>query len=390
MIDLEQLRADTPATQAQTFLNSAGASLMPRPVVRALHDYIDLEAAIGGYAAQAKQADALEGVYGSVARLINAQAQEIALLPSATVAWQMAFYSLPLKAGDVVLCGQTEYGANYVALLQMRERIGIRIEVVPSCPEAGQIDLLALKRLMTPEVKLVMLTWVPTNGGLVNPAAEVGRIARAHGVPYLLDACQAVGQMPVDVQALGCDMMCATGRKFLRAPRGTGFLYVRRDFMNTLVPHTIDHYSALWTSAQGYTLRDDARRYETWEFDCAARRGLGVAVDYALWVGLETIEARCRELADYLRSGLEDIAGVTVHDLGVERCAIVTFSLNSHDATKLVVQAARQGITMGVSVPASTRLDATQRQLPDLLRASPHYFNTQGELDVLLAFVRAA
>ncbi len=389
MIDLEQLRADTPATQTQAFLNSAGASLMPRPVVRALHDYIDLEAAIGGYAAQAEQAEALEGVYDSVARLIGAHPQEIALFHSATVAWQMAFYSMPLKAGDVVLCAQTEYGANYVALMQMRERIGIRIEVVPSCVDSGEIDLQALARMMTAEVKLVVLTWVPTNGGLINPAQEVGRIARAHGIPYLLDACQAVGQMPVDVRALGCDMMCATGRKFLRAPRGTGFLFVRRDFMDTLVPHTIDHYSALWTSAQGYTLRDDARRYETWEFNCADRRGLGVAVDYALSVGLDNIEARCRELAAYLRRGLADIAGVTVHDLGIQRCAIVTFTVQGHDATALVAQAARQRIAMGVSVAASTLMDATQRELPDLLRASPHYFNTQDELDALLAFVRA-
>lgn len=390
MIDLERLRADTPAVQTQTFLDSAGASLMPRPVVRAQHDYIDLEASIGGYAAQREQATALEGVHASVARLINAQTQEIALMPSATVAWQMAFYSLPLKAGDVVLCAQSEYGANYVALLQRRERVGIRIEVVPSCPDSGTIDLQALARMMGPRVKLVTLTWVPTNGGLIQPAAQVGRIAREHGVPYLLDSCQAVGQMPVDVAALGCDMLCATGRKFLRAPRGTGFLYVRRGFMDNLVPHTIDHASALWTSEQAYTLRDDARRYETWEFNCAARRGLGVAVDYALSVGLASIEARCRELAEYLRGGLADIAGVTVHDQGVSRCAIVTFSVDEKDASELAARAADQRIALGVSVPASTLLDATRRGLPDMLRASPHYFNTFAELDALLAFVRGA
>ena len=389
MIDLAHVRADTPAAATQTFLNSAGASLMPRPVVSAMHDYLDQEAAFGGYAVQTAHAAVLSEVYDSVARLIQARPREIALLQSATAAWQMAFYSVPLKPGDVVLSCEAEYAANYVALLQIAQRTGIEIQVVPSRPDTGELDLDAFERMITPKVKLVTLTWVPTNGGLVNPAAQVGRVARAHGIPYLLDACQAVGQMPVDVQALGCDMLCATGRKFLRGPRGTGFLFVREDYMDTLVPHTVDHFSAEWTSARAYTLRGDARRYETWEANCMAQRGLGVAVDYALAIGMSEIEASCHRLGAYLRAGLADIDGVTVHDLGRDPCAIVTFSLAGAQATDIAARAAQRRIAMSVSSPMSTRIDATRRQLPDVVRASPHYFNTTAELDVLLDFVRA-
>lgn len=388
IFDFDRVRADTPTACRQVFLNSAGASLMPVSVVRTLRDYLDLEVDIGGYAAQAQCATALDQVYASIARLIHAQSDEIAFMQSATAAWQMALYSVPLERGDIVLTCEAEYAANYVALLQIAQRKGIVIRVVPSCPDTGVLDLEALARMMTPEVRLVSLTWVPTNGGLVNPAAAVGRIAREHGVAFLLDACQALGQIEVDVQALGCDMLCATGRKFLRGPRGTGLLFVRRDYMPRLVPHTLDHFAAEWTSAHGYTLRDDARRYETWERNCGAQLALGEAVRYALSIGVPAIETECRVRADYLRAGLRDISGVAVHDLGQHPCAIVTFTVHDQPAADVAAHAAQQRIALSVSSPASTRIDATRRQLPDVVRVSPHYFNSMDDLDQLLTFVR--
>jgi len=388
-LDMAAIRADVPAAGRQTFLNSAGSSLMPRPVVQVMHDYLYLEAEVGGYAAQQQQAEALAHVYQAAADLICARPTEIALMQSATAAWQMAFYSLALGAGDVVLTCEAEYAANVVAMLQLRERLGIRFEVVPSDPDSGELDLQALARMLRPEVKLIAMTWVPTNGGLVNPAAEVGALARAHGVPYLLDACQAVGQLPVDVNGLGCDMLCATGRKFLRGPRGTGFLFVRQDFMDRLVPHTIDHFSAEWTDAQRYTLRDDARRYEIWETNCVGQVGLGAALDYALGLDMHAIASRNASLAAQAREGLSGIAGVTVRDLGRSPCAIVTFTVQDMPAADVVSRAREAGIAMGVSSPPSTRLDAMRRQLPDLVRASPHYFNLPEEIETLVRVVHA-
>lgn len=381
---MDQIRADTPAASRLAYLHNAGAALMPTPVVAAMKSHIDLESEIGGYAAADRESERLDSVYGSVARLLNAAPDEIALMENATVAWQMAFYALPFRAGDRILTAEAEYAANYVAFLQVAKRTGAIVEIVPS-DVSGELDIHALERMIDERVKLIAITWVPTNGGLINPAAAVGKIARAHGIPYLLDACQAIGQMEVDVEAIGCDMLSATGRKFLRGPRGTGFLYVRQPLLQRLEPPMIDHFAAPWVSRDEYRLRDDARRFETWENNYAARLGLGAAVDYALAIGLGPIERRCRLLADRLRSGLASVRGVTIRDLGRAPGAIVSFTMDSYEADAIVSTAAAAGITIGASHPSSTRIDAEVRALPVLVRASPHYYNTEAEVDRLIA-----
>ncbi|MGL9617483.1 aminotransferase class V-fold PLP-dependent enzyme [Bradyrhizobium sp. U531] len=383
MIDIDRIRADTPATSRLTYLHNAGAALMPAPVVAALKEHIDLESEIGGYAAADREAQRLDSVYGSVARLLNAAPDEIALVENATVAWQMAFYSLPFRKGDRILTAEAEYAANYVAFLQVAKRTGAVIDVVPS-DATGELDVGALERMIDERVKLIAVTWVPTNGGLVNPAAAIGKIARTHGIPYLLDACQAVGQMEVDVEAIGCDMLSATGRKFLRGPRGTGFLYVRRALLQQLEPPMIDHFAAPWVSRGTYQLRDDARRFENWENNYAGRLGLGTAVDYALAIGIAPIAQRCRMLSGRLRSGLAALPGITIRDLGRNPGAIVSFTLDGHEAEDIVRSAGAAGITIGASDPASTRIDAETRSLPNVVRASPHYYNTEAEVDRLI------
>jgi selenocysteine lyase/cysteine desulfurase len=391
VIDLDRLRAETPGIAHRVHLNNAGAALMPAPVLAAMAGHLQREAEIGGYEAAGEQAARLDGVYDSVSRLVGAARDEIALVENATVAWQMAFYSLmqslDLRPGARILTARAEYAANYVAFLQVAQRRGLVIEVIPD-DAGGALDPAALAAMIDDRVALIAITWLPTNGGLVNPAAEVGRIARAHGIPYLLDACQAVGQMPVDVAALGCDMLSATGRKFLRGPRGSGFLYVRRDWLRRIEPVVIDHFAAPWTAPGRYSLRDDARRFETWENNYAARLGLGVAVDYALAIGLEPIAARCRALGGRLRDGLAGIPGARLHDLGRDPGAIVSFTLEGQPADAVKAAMARQGINITTSSPSSTLLDAEARGLPVLIRASPHYYNSEAEIDRLLEALR--
>jgi cysteine desulfurase/selenocysteine lyase len=386
VLDIARLRAETPGVAARIHFNNAGAALMPAPVLDAMVGHLRREAEIGGYEAADESEARLDGVYDSVARLLGAGRDEIALTLNATVAWQMAFYSMPFHEGDRILTARAEYAANYVAFLQMAKRTGAVIEVIPDDAD-GVLDPAALERMIDKRVRLIAMTWVPTNGGLVNPAGAVGRIARAHGIPYLLDACQAVGQMPVDVNALGCDMLSAPGRKFLRGPRGTGFLYIRRALLQRLEPPLIDHFGAPWVAPDRYELRPDARRYETWENNHAARLGLGVAVDYALALGIDAIAERARAVARELRAALRAIPGVTVHDLGPDPAAIVTFSVNGITAEDVKAHLDDAGVNVTISDPASTLLDATARSLPNIVRASPHYYNTEDEVHQVAALV---
>lgn len=386
--EVAQLRAETPGTASRVHLNNAGAGLMPQPVIDAVCDHIHLEAEIGGYEAAAQEAERCDAVYDQIAGLIGAAWHEIALVENATVAWQLAFYAQTFQPGDRILTARAEYAANYVAFLQQAKRTGCTIEVIPDRAD-GASDPDALAEMIDERVKLIAITQIPTNGGLINPAKEIGEIANRHGIPYLLDACQAVGQMPVDVNELGCDFLSATGRKFLRGPRGTGFLYVREKWLEKIEPPIIDHFGAEWTAADSYTLRPDARRFETWENAYALRLGLGAATEYAMGIGLERIQARAFKLAALLREELATIPGFTVQDIGSEQCAIVTFSHEQIEAGAIKQSMSDAGINISASQPSSTRLDSEARDLPTLVRTSPHYYNTEAELERFLAALKS-
>lgn len=389
--DLDRARRDTPGSTEILHFNNAGAALPPQPVLDAMIEHLRLEARIGGYEAADQAADAIGNSYKALARLLNCGADEIAVVENATRAWDMAFYSLPLEDGDRILTGANEYASNYLAYLQVARRRGVRVEVVPN-DESGQMSVDALARMIDGRTKLIAITHVPTNGGLVNPAAAIGKIARAAGVPFLLDACQSVGQMPLDVQAIGCDMLSATGRKYLRGPRGTGFLYVRQELIERLEPPFIDLHAATWTARDSFAIRPDARRFENWETNYAGKIGLGIAADYALGWGLDAIKARVVDLAEGLRRLLAARPRVTVRDLGREKCGIVTFTVDGADPANIMRALRTHKINVSVSSLTSTRIDMEMRGLDQVIRASVHYYNTEDEierfcaaLDVLLA-----
>jgi cysteine desulfurase/selenocysteine lyase len=309
----------------------------------------------------------------------------VAVVENATRGWDMAFYAMALQPGDRILTSRAEYASNVIALLQVAQRTGAVVEVVDD-DEHGQISVDDLRRRIDDRVRLIALTHVPTHGGLVNPAAAVGAVAREAGVLYLLDACQSAGQLALDVDEIGCDVLSGTGRKYLRGPRGTGFLYVRSSVLDQLTPPFLDLHAATWTAPDRYVIREDARRFENWETNYAGKIGLGVAVDYAMAIGIDAIEERVGALGETLRSRLV-AAGAQVHDLGEKRCGIVSFSVPGHAAADVQQRLSAARINTSVSLVDYARLDLPARGLPDLVRASVHYYNTEDELDLLADLV---
>lgn len=385
-LDVARLRADTPGTAHVAHFNNAGSSLPPRRVTEAVVGHLELESRVGGYEAAALATRRIEAAYDAAAALVNGHRDEIALVENATVGWRTAFYGLRFGPGDRILTSVAEYASNYIAFLQVAQRTGAVVEAVPNDAH-GQLDVEALRRMVDDRVKLIAVTHVPTNGGLVNPAAAIGAVARDAGIPYLLDACQSAGQIPLDVEAIGCDMLSATGRKYLRGPRGTGFLWVRRSFTERLEPPMLDLHAATWVAADRYELREDARRFENWESDVAARIGLGVAIDYALSLGVAEIFLRVSALAERLRGGLAQVPGVRVRDLGEVRCGIVTFDADGARAGEIKAALARRGFNVTVSTRTSTLLDMDARGVAEVVRASVHCYNTEDECDRLVKAV---
>lgn len=382
-MNIEMLRADTPSCRSYVHANNAGASPVPEPVHQAVLRHLDLERRIGGYAAAEAATQNLAAFYTEAASLIGAAPDEIAFVENATRAWDMAFYGMAFAPGDRIVTHASEYVSNVLAMLQRAKATGVQIDVAPS-DATGQIDVAAMEAMITPATRLIALTHVPTSGGLVNPAEQVGRVARTHGIPFLLDACQSVGQIDIGVGRIGCDMLCATGRKFLRGPRGTGFLYVRKEMIDRLEPPFLDLWAADWTAADTYEMQSTARRFETFERNVAGQIGLMEAIRYARGLGLPQIEARITALADDLRQRLGALQGVRLHDTGARRCGIVTFSVEREAATETAARLMRTGVMVSVTPRAYARIDFEERDLEAVVRASVHCFNDSGDLERLI------
>jgi selenocysteine lyase/cysteine desulfurase len=384
-MDIQALRADTPGVSERVHLNNAGASLMPAPVLRAITEHLELEARIGGYEASDARAGAVEDARSALAELLGAAPHNIALLEHATAAFVASLSSVPFKSGDTLVTTRHDYVSYQLMYLSLERRLGIRVLRAPDAPEGG-VDVMALEELVhRHRPRVVAVTHVPTNSGLVQDVHAIAEICRRKGALYLVDACQSVGQMRVDVGELGCDFLSGTARKFLRGPRGAGFLYASdRALEEGLEPLFIDMRGADWTLDDLYQPSPDARRFETWEFAYALVMGMGAAVRYALKVGVEQGATRAWELAARLRERLAEIPGVRVLDRGSVLCAIVTVHVDGHSPAVLERTLREQGINTCWIDRVSAVLDFDEKGVEGALRISPHYYNTEGEIDALV------
>ena len=363
-------------------MNNAGAALSPRPVQAAILQHLEAEATLGGYEAADGAREAFAATYAAVARLLNTVPGCIAMAQSSTIAFAQALSAFDFAAGDTILTSRADYASNQIMYLSLARRRGVAIARAGDLAEGG-VDPESVRRLVANHrPALVALTWVPTNSGLVQDVEAVGAVCRDADVPYLVDACQAVGQMPVDVTRIGCDYLAATARKFLRGPRGMGFLYVaeraarRGDF-----PLLVDMQGATWTEADAFELAGGARRFETWEMPGALVLGLGAAVDYALEVGIETARERSWALAERARERLAALPGARVLDRGRVRCAIATAAFDGHDGVELKLRLRERGINTSSPARDDAVIDMDAKGAASALRISPHYYNTDEEID---------
>lgn len=381
-LPVQQLRTETKGTAATVHFNNAGASLPPDVVIDTVIDYLKEEAISGGYETEYNYRQQLDEVYTSVAKLINASKEEVAIVESASAGWWIAFNGIDFKPGDIILTTEMEYVSNVIGLVHAKKTMGVTVKVIPN-DNNGDFDLQALEDAITPGVKLIAATHIGSTAGGVMPVAEIGAIAKKYNILYLLDACQSIGHLPVDVKAIQCDMLAVTGRKYLRAPRGTGFLYIRKELQDKLKPAYMDGFSSPHVTANDYTQRNDARRFELYEKNRALTLGLGKAVDYALNLGVDNIWQRIQYVAGLLRNKLAYIKGVTVHDIGSVQCGIVTFSVagvNGYDVKNKLHQ---QHINVTVGKAHSTLFYMEKYGLDGVVRASVHYYNTEDEIDIL-------
>lgn len=378
--DVQLLRADTPGVSRVVHFNNAGCSLPPKQVTNEVRRFLHAEEHFGGYEAAEYYADSLQRPYSACADLLGCGANEIAVVQSATQAWQQVFFGMHFNEGDRVITSVAEYGTNYVGYLQMQKRSGIRIETINETRD-GDVDLEHLEELVTVGdlPKLISISHVPTSSGRVYNAKGIGQIANAHGILFLLDACQSVGQMPINVKEIGCDFLSGTSRKYLRGPRGIGFLYANQDSVQSFEPMALDE-GAIWSTLNDYTLLPNGRRYEPYELNFAAKAGFGVAVEMARDLGIEWIWTRIQMLGKKLREVLADICKIKVHDRGHVLCGIVSFSVEGMESHEVKARLRTMGVNVSVSSIGSTRLDFEKRNLSSVVRASVHYYNTDKEI----------
>ncbi|AXA73947.1 aminotransferase class V-fold PLP-dependent enzyme [Achromobacter insolitus] len=386
---IEALRAQTPGTQTTVHFNHAGASLPSAATLQAIQAHLQREATQGPMEAGVASRELTEKARALAARLLNADPAEVALTGGNSPGWGAAFAALePWLPGDRILVGRHEWGGNLAVMRLKAQRAGATLETIPS-DDSGCVDAQALEAMLDERVRLIALTWLPANGGLINPAAAVGSVARRHGIPYFVDAAQAVGQLPVDVAQIGCDVLSGAGRKALRGPRGTGLLYVRRGFLDQLTPAFVDTHSAPLGADGEPVLRPDAARLESAEASLALRCGLANALQEALDIGLPAIRARIDATAESLRAELAAIPGITVLDQGQERSGLVSFNVAGQDAVSVQRAMAAQGITIGSNGVPYTPLDMQARGLTQIARASVSYLTNDAEIDRLLQGLRA-
>lgn len=381
-MDIQQYRLETPGTAHFIHLNNAGAALMPQPVIDAMRHHLDLELINGGYEAAAMERQSIAEFYPVLASMLHAAPRNVAFTASATDAYNRALSSIPFKPGDVILTTNNDYVSNQIAFLQLQDRFEVKLVRAEDLPEGG-VDPASVEALIKKHrPRLVAVTHIPTNSGLIQPVEEIGKLCRQYDCLYLVDACQSAGQLPLNTQEIQCDYLTATFRKFMRGPRGAGFLFVSdRVLDQPMAPLFLDLHSATWPEADEYELDASAKRFENWERSYALVQGATAAVNYALQIGLENIARQVQHNAAYLRGRLAESDQLRVLDHGQNLGGIITVHIPGKKPGPVKAALREAGINTSLVFRGSALIEFDRQGVEWALRLSPHYYNTAEEMD---------
>ncbi len=381
-LNINQIRNDISNYGEKIFLNSAGSSLSPAVVNKRVKKHLDLEEKVGGYSAAEMMEEEILLFYQEASQLIGCRSENIAFTNNATDSYLRALFSFDYKVDDVIITTDDDYASNHIHFISLRNSYGIKVLRIANL-ENGDLDIDHFKELISKHhPKLIAITHVPTNSGLVQNVKEIGETAYNSNIPFLLDACQSIGQLTLDVQELKCDFLSATGRKFLRGPRGTGFLYVSdRMLESNTIPLMIDGKGAIWNKVDNYRVIEGAKRYEMWEKSYALQLGLMEAIKYANEIGLDQIEAYSAKLMKQFRENLTGLKGINLYDGGRQKCNILTLQKEGKSMDEIQNVLTQNQIFHSVSEKEWGFIDFSKKGVEWVIRLSPHYFNTFDEID---------
>jgi cysteine desulfurase / selenocysteine lyase len=390
MINVEQLRQETPGCLNQIFFNNAGASLIPKPALKAMIDYLEQENLVGGYELAQQKMPQTAQFYEQAAILLNTKPQNIAFANHATDAYNKAISSIPFKKNDTILTTIDDYVSNHITFLSLQKRFGINI-ITSKKRFNNEIDFEDFEeKIIVHKPILVAVTHVPTNTGLIQNVEKVGELCQKHNALFLLDACQSVGQIEVDVQNIQCDFLTATGRKFLRGPRGTGLLYVSDKVLNLgLEPLFLDLHSAQWTSTNTYKTVKTAQKFESWELSHASLLGFATSLKYLNDIGIKNIEIQNKKISGYFREKLSIIENILVLDYGKNLSNIITWQHKKLSLLEHQTILKQNKICFSIAHKSVAIFDFEAKKVDWAIRFSPHYYNTIEEIDTVVDLLKS-
>jgi len=394
--ELARMRRDTPAWGCHAHFAHGSASLPPEPVYAEWQAWMEAERMLGAQRAAERHVDALHEARDSVARLVNAQPHQVAFLCSASQAWAAAMSAA--LSGDRkahVVTTHDEYGANALYLLTAAQRRRLHFSVVSARP--GPVPLLqrldeALSRIDTGCLPVVSLTAVPTAWGVVTPVHDVARRVHERGGLLFLDASHAVGQLPVDMQAVGCDVLVFPARKWLRGPKGVGVLCLSDRALDMLgQPDTVDVAGAQWLAGDRVRPWPDARRFEGHGFHPGLRLSLGAACEYAMAVDPARIACRNMQVRQRVADALYEHFGWQSLEAGHPGAtAMLTYALprTAGDGDAFVRSLWDTGVNASFVGTQYARWALDAAGLPGVLRLTPHYLTDDDEIARLAHAIR--